>query len=95
MPYKTHKPVPEQEMQLNNPEGDLFMPMEDPAPRSEMHKHRYDGHHSVCQFIREIYRMTDNEEIKMKCRIAISMTKSMHNKLKKYKQAEEARDGES
>ena len=50
-----------------------------------MTKTRYAGHHTICQFLRDIYTMTNNEEIKMKCRIGMSMTKSMHEKLKYYK----------
>jgi hypothetical protein len=50
-----------------------------------MNKHRWDGHHTVCQTIREIYRMTEDPEIKMKCRLAMAMTKAMHEKLKEYK----------
>lgn len=35
--------------------------------------------------MRDIYAMTDNEEIKIKCRIGMSMAKSMHERLKKYR----------
>ncbi len=46
---------------------------------------RYKGHHTICQFLRDIYAMTDNDEIKLKCRIGMSMAKSMHERLKKYR----------
>lgn len=49
---------------------------------------RYNGHHTICQTVREIYMMTQNEEIKLKCRLAMAMAKSMHNKLKEYKAKE-------
>lgn len=90
MPYKRHKPVPEREM-MQAPQEDEYMERLDPVSLGEMGRHRYDGHHSVCQVIREIYRMTGDEEIRMKCRIAMAMTKSMHKRLKQYKQAEEAK----
>ena len=56
-----------------------------PVPVSKMVKTRYAGHHTICQFLRDIYAMTNNEDIKLKCRIGMSMTKSMHEKLKYYK----------
>jgi len=46
---------------------------------------RYQGHHTICQFLRDIYAMTDDEDIKLKCRIGMSMAKSMHERLKKYR----------
>ena len=58
----------------------------DPVPEVMMDKTRFEGHHSVCQMLRDIYHLTGNEEVKMKARIAMSMTKKMHNKLKKYKE---------
>jgi hypothetical protein len=63
------------------------MPYEHAEPISLdwMDKHRYDGHNSICQKLRDIYRMTDNEEIKLNCRIAMTMAKKMHEKLKEYK----------
>ena len=60
----------------------------EPVPISEMDRSRYDGHHSICQFLRDIFHMTDNEEIKMKTRVAMAMAKAMHDRLKKYKKAE-------
>ena len=55
-----------------------------PVPVSKMTKERYKGHHTICQFLRDIYALTDDEEIKLKCRIGMSMTKSMHERLKYY-----------
>jgi len=57
----------------------------DPVPVELMNESRYDGHFSICQKLRDIYRMTDDEEIKLNCRIAMAMAKSMQNKLKYYK----------
>lgn len=57
-----------------------------PVPESVMDISNYEGHHSICQTLRDIYHLTDNDEIKMKCRIGMAMTKAMHRKLKKYGQ---------
>lgn len=64
----------------------------DPVSLSEMDRSRYDGHHSICQFLRDIFHLTDNEEIKMKTRVAMAMAKAMNNQLKKYKKMH---DGDS
>ena len=63
------------------------MPMRKHKPVSirKIEKTRYQGHHTICQFLRDIYSITDNEEIKMKCRVGMSMAKSMHERLKKYR----------
>lgn len=58
----------------------------EPVDISEMDRTRYDGHHSICQTLRDIYHLTDSEDVKLKTRVAMSMAKSMHTKLKKYKE---------
>lgn len=73
MPYPRHTPVSEEEMLK-------------PATEEEMAFARYAGHHTICQTLRDIWAATDNDEIKMKCRLAISMAKAMHKKLKEYNQ---------
>jgi hypothetical protein len=73
MPYPRHKPVSEEEMLT-------------PATEEEMAFARYAGHHTICQTLRDIWAMSDNEEIKMKCRLAVAMAKAMHDKLKSYGQ---------
>lgn len=60
----------------------------EPIEEKIMDKTRFEGHHSICQMLRDIYHMTEDQEIKIKCRIGMSMTKSMHRKLKKYKEQE-------
>lgn len=40
--------------------------------------------YTVCEVIRQIYKKSDDPEIKLKCRIAISMTKAMDEKLREY-----------
>lgn len=57
----------------------------EPVPEKEMDKTRWEGHHTVCQTLRDIYHLTDDEEIRYKCRLAMSMSKAMHEKLKWYK----------
>ena len=66
------------------------MPMRrhDPVPERLMLKQRYIRHHTICQTLREIYALTDSEDIKLKTRVAMSMAKSMHNKLKRYRAAQ-------
>jgi len=58
----------------------------EPVSEKKMLRKRYHGHNTVCQLLREIYITTENEEIKLKCRVAMAMTKKMHNKLKEYKE---------
>lgn len=53
---------------------------------------RYKGHHTICQFWRDIYALTDDEEIRLKCRIGMSMAKSMHERLKKYRKMMNAKE---
>jgi hypothetical protein len=57
----------------------------EPVSEREMLKDRYEGHHTVCQTLRDIYALTENEYIKYKCRLAMAMVKAMHKRLKKYK----------
>lgn len=85
MPYKRHKPISEEEMEQGKFDFEDFIGPQPPAPLEDMNKHRWDGHHTVCQTLREIYRMTNDPEIKLKCRLAMAMTKAMHEKLKEYK----------
>ena len=41
-------------------------------------------HYTVCEVLREIYKETDSESIKMKCQIASTMAKSMAARITKY-----------
>lgn len=56
-----------------------------PVDEAEMLKTRWNGHHTICQTLREIYSMTDDSEIKLKTRLAMAMAKAMQDRLKKYK----------
>jgi len=64
-------------------------PRREPVPESEMDRTRYEGHHSVCQTLRDIYHMTENPDIRLKLRLAMAMTKAMNEKLQYYKHKEE------
>jgi len=44
-------------------------------------------HNTICQIIRTIYQKTDDEEIKILCRIATLMAKKMDAKLRVYNNA--------
>lgn len=61
----------------------------EPVSDHKMRRQRYKGHHTICQVLRDIYQMTYDEEIRVKCRTAMAMAKKMHNRLKKYKEAGE------
>lgn len=68
-------------------------PRVEPVPESEMgwgttKGLRFKGYHTICQILREIYFMTDNEELKLNCRTALAMAKRMDRKLKWYKSKE-------
>jgi hypothetical protein len=59
-------------------------PRHEPVSEKEMERTRYEGHHTICQTLRDIYHLTDNKEIKDKYRLAVAMAKAMHEKLKEY-----------
>lgn len=54
----------------------------EPYPEDRMDK-EYPWY-TVCEVIRQIYKKSDDPKIKLKCRIAISMTKAMDAKLLEY-----------
>lgn len=53
-----------------------------PSPEYEM-VGKCDGRFP-CHVLRQIYQMTDNEEIKLKCRIATTMVRKMSFKLSEF-----------
>lgn len=54
----------------------------EPTPEDQM---TFVGHRvTVCELLREIYNKTDSPEIKMKCRIASTLAKSMAARVTKY-----------
>ena len=56
-----------------------------PVGRRYMDRTIYEGSNTICQTLRDMYHMTDNPDIRLKCRLAMSMAKSMCEKLVKYK----------
>ena len=72
MPYPKHKPISEKEML-------------EPATEEEMAFSRYAGHHTICQTLRDIWSQSSDEEVRLKCRLAVSMAKAMVVKLKTYR----------
>lgn len=40
---------------------------------------------TICETLRAIYHMTKDEDIRLKCRIAVTMAKKMDAKLNEYK----------
>ena len=55
----------------------------DPATEEEMEK-RMKNPNTICNVIREVYHMTDNPDIRLKCRVAFSMGKAMAQRLAYY-----------
>ena len=57
----------------------------EPVSISEMDRGRYGGHRTICQTLRDIYHIIDNEDVKLKCRLAMAMAKAMNDRLQYYK----------
>ena len=60
------------------------MTLHEHEPISEAEMRKRPGPYTVCRVLRDIYFSTDNEHIKLKCRVATSMTKAMTKKLFEY-----------
>lgn len=63
-------------------------PYNSPVPLfQEHHMDRRDlhGHSTICATIQEIYLITDDPEVKIRCRAAMTMSKKMDSKLREYK----------
>ena len=61
-----------------------------PVPEDAMVRAKFDGDHTICQKLREIYQLSDNEQVKLNSRIAMSMAKSLIKTIKKYKRITDA-----
>lgn len=83
MPYKRVNPISIEVMEKADIDQ-LYFDNVEPIHTSIITNERYHGHFSVCQKLRDIYMATDSEEIKMDSRLAMAMTKKMHDKLKWY-----------
>lgn len=57
-----------------------------PYLRRNMENPRLHGHDNLCSTIREIYLKSNDEEIRLKCCVAMRMSKNMYNALVVYKQ---------
>jgi hypothetical protein len=79
MPHRRKKPIPVHEVEV--------------ASIEEMNERRYTGHHTICETLREIYRETENEEVKLKIRLAMNMGKAMLAQLHYYKNTYEPAKG--
>ena len=93
MPYPRSHPASEDSMVDNsNIDNEYLLNEVEPIREGIMLDSRYQGHHSICQMLRDIYMLTNNEEIKMKTRLATTMAKKMHERLKWYKQKEDNKE---
>lgn len=79
MPYKRVDPVGIDEIL------EVADTLPDVIDIKDIQKKRYEGHFTICQMLRDIFQMTDNEDIRYKCRVAMAMSKKMHEKLKWYR----------
>ena len=61
----------------------------EPVSENEMDRKRWEGHHTICQKLRDIYHMTDNSDVRLNLRLAMAMAKAMNDKLQYYKHKEE------
>lgn len=61
-----------------------------PADDSEMKRIRYLQHHTICEKLREIWRETEDPNIKMKAKEAMAMAKRMNEMLKKFREYRES-----
>jgi len=68
-------------------------PRHNPVSEVEMEK-KMKGENTICNTLREIYHMTDDLEIRFKCRLAFAMGKSMCDKLMQYRETYGHRDSE-
>ena len=55
--------------------------MREPVPEAEMDNVK---HNSIYQVLRDIYHLSVDEEVRVRCRIATAMAKAMHKKLVEY-----------
>lgn len=64
--------------------GRIMLPVKPYLKRNMLRKDLH-GHNTICSTIQEIFLMSNDEEVKFRCRIVMRMSKSMHNKLVEYK----------
>jgi Mn-dependent DtxR family transcriptional regulator len=57
----------------------------EPVAKKRMLRKRYRGHNTICQVLRDIYGLSEDEGVRLKCRLAMAMAKKMQDRLKYYK----------
>lgn len=65
--------------------------MDEPASIAVMKMLRDSPRTGICNVLSRIYFAVDDEKVKMDCRIATTMAKSMTRKLREYKKLDERR----
>ena len=58
----------------------------DPIDMDKLNMRIYGSRNTICQELREIYYMSEDEEVKLKVRVAMAMAKKMAAKLIWYKE---------
>jgi len=64
----------------------------EPVEEKRMMRKRYAGHGTICQVLRDIYGLSDDEDVRLKCRLAMAMAKKMHDRPKYYKEQNAIRE---
>lgn len=64
----------------------------EPVEKKRMLRKRYAGHNTICQVLRDIYGLSEDEDVRLKCRLAMAMAKKMQDRLKYYKRIKESGD---
>lgn len=64
-----------------------------PYLRRNMERNDLHGCNTICAIVQDIYLNTDDEDIKVRCRVIMRMSKSMHNRLVEYKKLMEGISG--
>ena len=59
-----------------------------PVPEKQMEREGNNDTNSICQVLRQIYELSDDSMVKLKCRVATAMAKAMLEKLQEYKSME-------
>ena len=60
-------------------------PRTKPVTEKEMFKEEHPGHHTICQTIRDTYRLTEDAKIKENLLLIYAFGKRMHKKLQGYR----------
>ena|GEM_PF-4370941 len=56
-----------------------------PASVEQMEQSKWVGRETICQTLRDIYELADDERIRDKTRLAMAMAKAMNKKLRAYR----------